>query len=168
MIFHADCFGSKRRFTQASLSAFSICVNIVMSSPPSPLLPIMVFFFIFAGLLSQMNLKVILSTFSAKLSGIHNTEALKVSLDKAKVLVIFIFPYKEMFLFFQEDSVCLIGRAYCKSLIGRLIVYHKGPVVYYRGGGPVRLLGGHFHSITVFGGLLPKFNKFLRVNFKFL
>ena len=58
-------------------------------------------FLIFAGLASQRNLNVNLFTSWATFSGMGRTEALKISFDKPRVLIMLIFPYRVNFLLFQ-------------------------------------------------------------------
>ena len=64
-----------------------------------------VVFFIFARLSSQIKLKVNLLISLTKYSGIVRTEVLYIGFDKPKVLTIFILPSKVSFLLFQQFNV---------------------------------------------------------------
>ena len=65
----------------------------------------MVLFFTFAGLPCQIKLKAILLISFTKCFGMESTDALYISLDKPKVLTIFILPSRVSFLRFQPLRV---------------------------------------------------------------
>ena len=77
----------------------------------------MVLLLTFAGLPSQIKLKDILLISFAKCFGMESTDALYVSLDKPKVLTIFILPRRVSFLRFQPLRVSLGYLSFLKNLV---------------------------------------------------
>ena len=74
------------------LRAVSITLKSIIFTPPLFLCPMTVVFFILGGLPSQIKLKIMLLIVSGKSFGKLRLELLKINLDKARVLTIFILP----------------------------------------------------------------------------
>ena len=92
VVFQDCAWGPKRRFTHPAFKDFPIISKSGMLSPPSFILPIIVERLILGGLWFHIKLDTDLFTWSTKPVRTLRTEEMKIIFERAKLLIMVIFP----------------------------------------------------------------------------